>query len=132
MNYPFVHRIKVRSHDLDSFGHVNNAVYLNYLEEARCEYMEQRGISFTDFAKWQAFAFVVSAEIKYKSPAKYGDVLEIRGVTSSTKRSTFSIDYEIFNITTDKLGAVSNMSFAFVNGNEKIIPIPAPFRENML
>ena len=95
MHYPFEHRIKVRSHDLDSFGHVNNAVYFNYLEEARCEYLEQRGLSFNNFHEWQAFAFVVSAEIRYKAPAKYGDILNIRGAFSSMRRTSFAINYEI-------------------------------------
>ena len=131
MKYPFVHQIKVRSHDLDSFGHVNNAVYFNYLEEARCEYLEQRGLSFNSFTEWKAFSFVVGSQIKYKSPAKFGDVLEIRGVISDMKRSKFLMDYEIFNQTKQKLGAVASMSFAFVDENEKIIPIPAEFREKM-
>ena len=132
MKKTFIHKIKVRSHDLDSFGHVNNAVYFNYLEEARCEYLEQRGLSFNSFSEWRAYAFVVDADIKYKSPAKFGDVLEIRGDISGMKRSTFAIDYEIFNKTTQKVGAIAKMSFAFVNENEQIIPMPAAFRENMM
>jgi len=132
MNKPFIHRIKVRSHDLDSFGHVNNAVYFNYLEEARCEYLEQRGLSFNSFSEWKAFAFVVGAEIRYKSPAKFGDVLEVRGVISSMKKSAFAIDYEIYNETSQKPGAIARMTFAFVNENGKLIPMPQPFRDNML
>jgi len=34
----FVKRVEIRWRDLDGFGHVNNAVYLTYLEEARDEY----------------------------------------------------------------------------------------------
>lgn len=131
MSKPLIHRIKVRSHDLDSFGHVNNAVYFNYLEEARCEYLEQRGLSFNSFAEWKAFAFVVGAEIRYKSPAKFGDVLEIRGVISSMKKSTFAIDYELYNQTSQKLGAIAKMTFAFVDEKGKVIAMPQPFRKNM-
>ncbi|MBN1465472.1 acyl-CoA thioesterase [candidate division KSB1 bacterium] len=132
MNHPFEHRIKVRSYELDSFGHVNNAVYLNYLEEARCEYMEQRGLSFDSFREWQAFAFVVSAEIHYRSPAKYGDVLLVRCVFSRMRRTSFALDYEIYNETKGRLCATASMSFGFVDANEKVIPIPAAFREKMM
>jgi len=131
MRYPFEHRIKVRSHDLDSFGHVNNAVYLNYLEEARCEYLEQRGLSFNSFHEWEAFAFVVGSEIRYKSPAKYGDVLNIRGAFSSMRRASFTMDYEIYNETQKRMCALASMSFGFVDRHEKIIPIPEEFREKM-
>lgn len=131
MEWPFHYELKVRSYNLDSFGHVNNAVYFNYLEEARCDYMESRGLSFNDFEQWKSYAFVVSAEIKYKSPARYGDVLDIRGGFSSSKRTSFTIDYQIFNTTTNKICATAQMTFAFVNDREKLIPIPKEFREKM-
>jgi acyl-CoA thioester hydrolase len=131
MQYPFHHRIKVRSYDMDSFGHVNNAVYFNYLEEARCEYLEQRGLSFNSFNEWGLFAFVVSAEIRYKSPAKYGHMLNIRGRIGSMRRASFSIDYEIYNETTNRICALASMSFGFVDENEKIAPIPRQFRDKM-
>ena len=35
---PFVKRVEIRWRDMDGFGHVNNAVFLTYLEEARDEY----------------------------------------------------------------------------------------------
>lgn len=131
MDFPFQHRIKVRSHDLDSFGHVNNAVYFNYLEEARCEYMEQRGLSFDKFHEWGAFAFVAAAEIRYKSPAKYGHILIIRGTFSAMRRTSFALEYEIYNETSNRVCAVANMTFGFVDSNEKIIAIPKEFRDKM-
>ena len=131
MEHPYHHRIKVRSYDLDSFGHVNNAVYFNYLEEARGEYLEQRGLSFNDFHEWRAYAFIISAEIHYKSPAKFGDILDIRGAITKMKRSSFCIDYEIFNETTNKVCAVAAMSLAFVDEHEKLISIPEIFRQKL-
>ena len=38
-DFPFVHRERVRYRDADAFGHVNNAVYLTYLEEVRDEWL---------------------------------------------------------------------------------------------
>ncbi|MBN1482429.1 acyl-CoA thioesterase [candidate division KSB1 bacterium] len=116
---------------MDSFGHVNNAVYFNYLEEARCEYLEQRGLSFNSFHEWGAFAFVVAAEIRYKSPAKYGHILNIRGAFSVMRRTSFALNYEIFNETSGRVCALANMTFGFVDRNEKIIAIPKDFREKM-
>jgi acyl-CoA thioester hydrolase len=34
-------RIEIRWRDLDAYNHVNNAVYLTYLEEARDEWLER-------------------------------------------------------------------------------------------
>lgn len=131
MDYPFSSQIKVRSYDLDSFGHVNNAVYLNYLEAARCDYLEQRGLNFNSFHKWGAFPFVVKAEISYKAPARCDDLLDIRGALTRMKKSSFTIQYEIFNISQQKVCAMAEMLFAFLNDQEKIIPMPDEFREKM-
>ena len=131
MDYPYSMTIKVRSYDLDSFGHVNNAVYLNYLEAARCEYMQQRGLSFNDFKKWGALPIVGKTEIRYKSPARADDILEIRGTIHSWRRSSFGIDYQIHNSTTDKLCATARMVFAFVDEYGKLTRVPEVFKEKM-
>jgi len=38
---PYTKRIEIRWRDMDGFGHVNNAVYLTYLEEARDEFYKR-------------------------------------------------------------------------------------------
>lgn len=122
---------RVRSYELDSFGHVNNAVFLNYLEFARIEYLLQRGLSFDSFREWGAFPYVVNAEIQYKTPAKVHDRLEIRGIVSNWKKSSFVLSYSIYNQDSEVLVATATMTFAFVDGKGKLIPIPLPFKEKM-
>ena len=63
--------VRVRTYELDSFGHVNNSVYLNYFEEARAEYLLQLGVSFDDFAKAGCQLVIVESYVKYISPARY-------------------------------------------------------------
>ena len=41
----FTLKFKVRSYECDSYGHVNNAVYLNYLEFARMSALEENGFT---------------------------------------------------------------------------------------
>lgn len=120
---------KVRSYELDSFGHVNNAVYLNYLEYARMEYLLQKGLSFTDFTKWDRIPYVTKAEIQYKSSARVHDLLEIRGTINQWKKVSFVIHYEILNKTTQKIAAVADLKFVFVNKSEKMMPIPDEFKK---
>ncbi|MDZ7315205.1 MAG: acyl-CoA thioesterase [candidate division KSB1 bacterium] len=128
----FHYKLNVRSYNLDSFGHVNNAVYLNYLEEARCNYLEQMGLSFMDFHRLKAFAFVVSVHIDYKSPAKFNDLLDIQGQFSKVRRSSFSTRFVIYNETTQRICAEADMSFAFVDEKGKVIPMPSLFRDKIL
>ncbi len=131
MAQPIVATHRVRSYELDSFGHVNNAAYLNYLEYARGEYLLQRGLSFADFDRWNAMPFVVSAKIQFKSPAKVHDFLEIEGTIIHWKRASFSLHYKVTNRTSGKLTAIAEMAFAFVDKEGKLVPIPEEFRRAM-
>ncbi|MDZ7724334.1 MAG: thioesterase family protein [candidate division KSB1 bacterium] len=131
MDYPYSMTLIVRSYELDSFGHVNNANYLNYLEAARCEYMKQRGLSFNDFERWDAFPFIGKVEIKYKSPAVADNILEIRARICNWRRSSCVIEYEIYNQSREKLGAKASTLLIFVDSDSQLTPIPPAFRENM-
>ena len=73
----YAHSIKVRSYELDSQGHVNYAVYLNYCEHSRVETLAQAGMSFDDFIKNGRFIVIAEANLKYIAPAFLGDELEI-------------------------------------------------------
>jgi acyl-CoA thioester hydrolase len=42
--YPFVHHETVRFRDVDGWGHVNNAVYLTFCEEARMAFLAHLGV----------------------------------------------------------------------------------------
>ncbi|CAK6495479.1 Long-chain acyl-CoA thioesterase FadM [Pantoea sp. Nvir] len=68
--------IKVRGYHLDVYQHVNNARYLEFLEEARWQWLEE-----ADAFNWlqqQQLAFVVvNININYRRPAVLGDVLVI-------------------------------------------------------
>jgi acyl-CoA thioester hydrolase len=41
MDWPFEHEIDVRYRDLDTYGHVNNAVYATYCEQARAVWIRE-------------------------------------------------------------------------------------------
>ncbi len=60
----FKYNFEVRGYELDSFGHVNNAVYLNYLEQARWEIMNKLNL-YEYFKKTGNFLIVVELNIKY-------------------------------------------------------------------
>ncbi len=118
----------VRSYELDSFGHVNNAVYLQYCEGARNDYMHQRGLRFSDFQRWQVGPILHRAEINYKYPAKADDALLIEGVLTVTGRSRFQIDHEIFLEEDRTLVCQASLAFAFVHlQTNRVERAPTPF-----
>lgn len=109
-----VSELRVRSCDVDSFGHVNNAVYLQYCEGARNDYMLQRGLSFAHFKSWNAAPILISARLEYKQPARTDDALRICGEIQLQGRARFQIRHEILRANPEALICKAELDFVFV------------------
>jgi acyl-CoA thioester hydrolase len=72
-DYRFKLDLKVRDYECDMQGIVNNAVYLNYLEHCRHEFLLAAGIDFNRLTREKVFLVVVRAELDYKTPLRGGD-----------------------------------------------------------
>jgi len=77
LDYQFKLDLKVRDYECDMQGIVNNAVYLNYLEHCRHEFLLAAGIDFLRLAREKVFLVVVRAELDYKAPLRGGDAFWI-------------------------------------------------------
>ena len=66
--------IKVRNYHIDHFGHVNHARYLEFLEEARWQYLEENRL-LDPIHQVEAFHVVGKIVIEYLHPVRLGDVL---------------------------------------------------------
>jgi acyl-CoA thioester hydrolase len=95
-NFRHNYTVTVRFHEVDMLGVCNNAVYINFFETARLEYikasrlMPEKGI----FSDGKIF-FMVRNEINYRSHAYYDDVLEVYSRISYIKNSSFGYDHLI-------------------------------------
>ena len=111
---PHTTRIRVRGYHVDVYGHVNNARYLEFLEEARWGYLETgRGLQW-----WheQNLGFIVaSITINYRRPAGLGVDLEIRtGMRRIGGRSAI-IHQDVVNSTTGEMIADADVTFVVVS-----------------
>jgi acyl-CoA thioester hydrolase len=86
--YPFVHRETVRFRDLDGMGHVNNAVFSTYLEQARLAWFgHDEEMPLRD-------VILARTEIDFRSQLGEGEIVDIgvRPVRVGTK--SFELEYE--------------------------------------
>ena len=68
-------RYPVRQYELDVLGHVNNAVYLNWVEQVAIDHVEALGFG-RSWAAEQGGAWVVREHhVTYHRPVEYGDVV---------------------------------------------------------
>ncbi len=107
----FVSSIEViiRYDDLDTLGHVNNKVYLSYLEEARINYIKQVSElkSIKDFD-----AVVGRIDIKYLVPLLYGDSVKVYSRISRIGNKSFDIESYIIK---NKYGSLIVSAYALVS-----------------
>ena len=69
-------KLTVRNYHLDGYGHVNNARYLEFLEEARWAFFEEHGL----LSEIDGFMLVVvRTDIRYRRAAVDGDILRFEG-----------------------------------------------------
>lgn len=85
----------VRDYECDLQGVVNNAVYQNYLEHARHEFLKARGIDFAALANAGINLVVVRAELDYKGSLTSGDDFVVRTRFSQLSRLKFLFSQEI-------------------------------------
>lgn len=63
----------VRDYECDLQGVVNNAVYMNYLEHARHEFLKSRGVDFAEVTRQGIHLIVIRAELDYKASLTSSD-----------------------------------------------------------
>jgi thioesterase-3 len=106
--------IKIRGYHLDVFGHVNNARYLEFLEEARwaafektadLEVLARKGLAFT----------VVNININYRRPALLNDVLTVETSITEWRRRSAVIRQEVKNKEGGELVADAEVIFVIFN-----------------
>jgi acyl-CoA thioester hydrolase len=101
------HRIVVRFSDCDPLGHVNNARYLTYLEEARIHlWRRQAGLELRIAAGSGGQAgegFILArTEIDFLSPAHDGDELDVRLTLDAIGRKSMTYGYAIVDVKTGR------------------------------
>jgi acyl-CoA thioester hydrolase len=114
--------LTVRTYECDSYGHVNNATYLNYLEVARYEFLKDIHFDYPAMIEAGYGVYIARVEIDYKKSARADDRLLIR--SRSVKKGAVSgiIAQEIRR--GDDIIAEARVTWAFVDSKGTPVKIP--------
>ena len=115
--------LRVRTYECDSYGHVNNANYLNYLEYGRYELLKDLGFDYTKAVKAGFGIFIARIEIDYKKPAVTDDNLIIK--TWPLKKGAASGILAQKICRNDEILAEAKVTWAFVDAKTGI-PVRIP------
>jgi acyl-CoA thioester hydrolase len=133
----FTHRLEVRFRDCDPMGHVNNAVYLTYLEQARFHHWRASGIAKAAIASPASSdaavadevpgVIVARAEIDFRRAAKHDDLLTINVGVAAIGRTSFTYEYEIV----DQSGALIATAKTVIVRFDYALGRPVPISEEL-
>lgn len=99
-NPPVVRKLEIRYRDLDTLGHVNNAVYLEYFEEIRFAYWWKLAaeIGVTEFVGGDiegAQYVLAETSVRFRKPIEFTDDIYGAGRTTRIGNRSYGMEYEI-------------------------------------
>ena len=128
----FTHQLEVRFRDCDAMGHVNNAVYLTYLEQARFAHWRANGLAGHTLDSAPAAGggpaaipgvIVARVEIDYRRAARHADVLRVHVGVVAIGRTSFTYEYEIVDAADALLATARTVIVCFDYAAGRPVPI---------
>jgi acyl-CoA thioester hydrolase len=127
-DYPIVFSLPVQWGEQDSFGHVNNVMYLRWCETARVVYLERIGL-WEMLRQTKIGCIVAHLGCNYRQPVTFPDTVQIGARVTKIGNSSFKMEHAIFS---DALGLVADADSTLVvydyNAN-KSHPMPDEIRK---
>ena len=132
-NPPVVARIAIRYKDLDPYGHVNNAVYLEFFEEIRIAYWRSladlAGIENLEAGDVPGARYVIAeTTVRYKAPILLDDTLHGAASIPTVGNRSYAMDFELRSgesFETSELACVGFAAHVFFDPNtDEVIPRP--------
>jgi acyl-CoA thioester hydrolase len=126
--FHFHHPIEIRYSDLDPQGHVNNARFLTYFEQARVNYLINLGL----FSKEQSFLeigiILAEATVTFKAPVYFSSAPRVGVRVSRLGNKSLTMEYEMAeaNGTVYATGATVIVTYDY--STQATVPIPATWR----
>lgn len=123
----FVHRERVRFRDLDAMGHVNNAVFLTYIESARVAFLVDLGAA----ATLEDMSIIVARiEIDFRAPVGFGEEVEISVRASRFGEKSFDLDY-VLTVSGKVVAEAKSVLVSYDYGKGEAVELPDEWREKL-
>lgn len=122
MKKPFSITLQVRDYECDIQGIVNNAVYQNYLEHARHEFIKTIGLDFAALHARGIDPVVYRVELDYKKALRPGDTFDVSVAMEQEGRLKIHFLQKITRGTDDIMHG--RVTAVFTDGRRPIAPPP--------
>lgn len=122
--------IKVRGYHADFYGHVNNARYLEFFEEARWAHMES-AIDLRTLATRGFILLVVNININYRKAVGVGETVMVSTVLDKLGKRSVVLKQELLMKDSAELAADAQVTFVIRDTTGRAVPIEGEIQEEI-
>ena len=122
--------IKIRGYHTDLYQHVNNARYLEFLEEGRWQLLEDH-LDLEAFMATGLSFFVVNINISYKSQARPNDLVLVKSGLGKINNTSAVIKQQIINKNTGAVCVIADITFVIADKNGKPVKLEGDLKETL-
>jgi acyl-CoA thioester hydrolase len=127
--YDFVHREHVRFRDLDAMGHINNAVFATYVEQARVEYLASLGVLRTAVYDTSEQSMILARlEIDFRAQGEPTGEVEIGVRAARVGTKSFELSYAIEQ-GGKRIADAGTVLVAYDYSRNESVPVPDRWRD---
>jgi acyl-CoA thioester hydrolase len=118
-------RISVRAYEIDSNGHVNSAVYLQYAEHARWEFLRAAGIDHDALATRGVGPVFLETVLRYRAELRYPDTVDVTCEMRWGSGKTFQVVQALYRPAGDTVAEVDSVGGLIDLATRKLVEQPA-------
>jgi YbgC/YbaW family acyl-CoA thioester hydrolase len=118
-NKIFEYQVMIKEFHLDSFGHVNNAVYLQLYEEARWDFITRNGFGLEVIQSQQKGPVILDLQVKFRRELKNREVISIQSQTSQILNSKMMVLQQKMLKSDGKLASEAIFTIGFFDMRER-------------
>lgn len=123
-HFPLQLDLRIDWSEMDVFGHVNNVMYMKYLQASRVNYWEKSGVDVLFRASGVGPA-LASTSCQFRKPLYYPGNIRIGARIEFVKNSSFGIHHHIYNANGDLCAVGNDVIVLFdYSKNEKFLLTP--------
>ncbi len=123
--------VEARSYELDPYGHVNNAVFVSWLEHGRSVYLRERGMTWQSLPEeFGVRVVVVHQAISYRLEIRQDDRLEVRSRIESFGNTSFPF-HQMIVCPDGTVAAEGKVVMVSVTLDGKPVPVPPALRDRL-
>ncbi|WP_421616989.1 acyl-CoA thioesterase [Brevibacillus sp. TJ4] len=121
---PHLFHLTVRSTDIDSIGHVNNAKYLEYMEWARFDWIISKGFTLEELKRLGVMPVVVNITINYRKELRMLEEVQIKTSLIKHGEKSFVLRHKLFN-QAQELASDADVTMVMIDAKlRKAVPLP--------